>query len=534
VKLRIAWQGAGWLIAAALMLLHAWMLHRFTVNFPLQDDFTQFLAVPGDIMGLQTFGEKIAYLVSSSGDHRIVTLRLAALFQAKFFGEIDFRWLVYWGNLLCVATGLLVLLAAPLSIRVWLAPLVAALFFSPTHFIAHYWASASLQHCSMLAYAFGAIFCLSRSRFAWQPGALLLALGAVMTGANGLLVLPIGAVLLYASGRVRMSALWVVLAVAFFALYFIGHQTPPGRPPLIEMIQHPVWLAILSVATLGSMGERFEYAIAIGAIVIAAWVWLIAYHRMRPISPLLLAWMGFAFLCVVTIAIGRAPFGVDAVLNSRYRVYSAVAIIITVIALGARVGSPRDWWLPTLLLPLTAMWFWWSWGTNLPFIADLITQQRSALDHYLLTGEGIYSEFPPKSLGDSLLKRAYEEGYFRPVNDLDTAASISKSGNVRVQANSVGLWSATPVVDASTITVRGFMKTDDPHLVLWLEDGTRLLHGALRTQRMYWSLVGADWMIFWNTLLLHDARPGRYRVGYSSGSTEPPVVTWTDGLVDVR
>jgi hypothetical protein len=521
-------------MGAALTLLHAWMLQRFTVNFPLQDDFTQFLAVPGDIRGLQTFGEKIAYLVSSSGDHRIVTLRLAAIFQTAFFGEIDFRWLVYWGNLLCVATGLLVLLAAPLSIRVWIAPLIAALLFSPANFIAHYWASASLQHYSMLAYAFGAIFCLSRPHFAWQTVALLLALAAVMTGANGLLVLPIGAALLYASGRVRMSALWVVLAIAFFALYFIGHQTPPARPPLIEIIQHPLWLATLSVATLGSIGERLEYAIAIGAIVIAAWVWLIAYHGTRPVSPLLLAWMGFAFLCVVAIAIGRASFGVDAVLNSRYRVYSAMATIITVIAVGARIGSPRDWWLPTLLLPLTAIWFWWSWGTNLPFIADLITQQRTALNHYLLTGEGIYSEFPPKSLGDSLLKRADEEGYFRPVKNLDTAAFITENGNVRVQANPVGVWSATPVVDASTITVRGFMKTNDPHLVLWLEDGTRLLHGALRTQRMYRSPVGADWMIFWNTLLLHDARAGRYKVGYSFGSTEPPVVTWTDGFVDIR
>jgi len=522
------------MLAAALTLLHAWMLHRFAVNFPLQDDFTQFLAVPGDIRGLQTLGEKVAYLVSSSGDHRIVTLRLAALFQATFFGEIDFRSLVYWGNLLCVATGLLMLLAAPLSIRVWLAPLVAALLFSPTNFIAHYWASASLQHYSMLAYAFGAIFCLSRPRFAWQAGALLLALSAVMTGANGLLVLPIGAALLYANGRVRISALWVVLTIALFALYFIGHQTPPARPPLIEIIQRPVWLAILSVATLGSIGERFEYAIAIGAIVIAAWVWLIAYHRTRPVSPLLLAWMGFAFLCVVAIAIGRASFGVDAVLNSRYRVYSAMATIITVIAVGVRIGPPRDLWLPTLLLPLTAIWFWWSWGTNLPFIADLITQQRTALNHYLLTGAGIYSEFPPKSLGDSLLKRAYEEGYFRPDDDLDAAAIITESGNVRVQGNLVGLWSATPVVDASTITVRGFMKTNDPHVALWLEDGTHLLHGSLRTQQMYWSLVGPDWMIFWNTLLLHNVRPGRYRAGYSSGGAKPPVVRWTDGWVDIR
>ncbi|HEY7945482.1 MAG TPA: hypothetical protein VIH15_13340, partial [Casimicrobiaceae bacterium] len=220
----------GWLLAAVLALVHAWSLHRYAVNFPFQDDFTQFVAVPDHVEQLPTLREKIAYLFSSSGDHRVVTLRLAALIQARFLGGLDFKILVYFGNLLCAVTGLLVLSRAEPSRRAFLAPLFAALLFSPTNYIAQFWASAALQHLSLIAYGFGALYCLYRTGVAWEVGGLFLGMCAFMTGANGLAVLPVGAVLLYVRGRRHAAALWVLLTFVICSLYFIGHHSPVGRP----------------------------------------------------------------------------------------------------------------------------------------------------------------------------------------------------------------------------------------------------------------------------------------------------------------
>lgn len=526
------WLCAGWLLAAVLALFHAWMLHHLVVNFPFQDDFTQILTVPRDIDDMQSFGAKIAYLVSSSGDHRIFTVRLAALFQANVVGEINFRELVFFGNLLCVAIGALALSIADAPVRPWLAPLVAALLFSPTNWLPQYWASAALQHYSMLAYAFGALFCLNRPGIPWQAGGLFLGLCAAMTGANGLMVLPAGAGLLYALGRRRTSALWIALTILTFAIYFVDYLPPPGRPPLLESLQHPLSLFVFSLSALGSVGERFEYAVGIGAMLVGTWVWLVGTNRVRVVPPILLAWIGFLLLCVGAIAFGRAPFGSDAMLNSRYRVYSEVAIIVTLIAVLWSVQPLRRTHLLLILLPVTAVWFWLTWQTNLPPLAEFITQQRTSQSHYMLTGHGIYRGFPPQDATDDLLKRAYDDGYFRPAKPLYSPMMLIETNSVPVGTGSLDLWTEKPIVDATTVTVRGFAHVSDP-VVVWFEGGHSRFKGALQTQRMF-NPAGADWTIFWNTLSRSGVAPGRYRAGYSSGDVYPPVVTWSDHWLEIR
>jgi len=65
------------------------MLHRYVVDFPFEDDFVQVLAAPGYFEFYPTWREKIADLFSLSVEHRIVTMRLAAIVQT---------WLPGWAR----------------------------------------------------------------------------------------------------------------------------------------------------------------------------------------------------------------------------------------------------------------------------------------------------------------------------------------------------------------------------------------------------------------------------------------------------
>ncbi|MGH9550439.1 MAG: hypothetical protein ACRD3W_13745, partial [Terriglobales bacterium] len=107
------------------------------------------------------------------------------------------------------------------------------------------------------------------------------------------------------------------------------------------------------------------------------------------------------------------------------------------------------------------------------------------------------------------------------------------SDSFPVQIGTLSLWSDAPIIDARSITMRGFTRANDPHLVFWLEGNSRLFHGELQTKRLY-NPIDRDWVIFWNTLLLDGVAPGRYRSGYSSGLAYPPVVTWTDNWVEIK
>lgn len=528
------WRILGWLAATGLAIVHVWMLNRYVVDFPFQDDFTQFLVVPGYWQYAPTLPAKLAYLFSSSGDHRIATLRLAALLQTGLSGGLDFRMLVYFGNLLIVLAGLLVVSRAEPRHRWLLAPLLAALLFSPVNFVAQFWASAALQHFSLVAYGLGAIYCLSRSGVAWQVGGLVLALCAALTGANGLTVFPAAAAVLFFGGRRRAALLWAALAIALWALYFIGHQTPVGRASLAQTVEHPILLFGFVLAALGSMAVRFDYAVACGATLVAVWIWLLATRRRGAISPLLLAWFSFLLLSTATIALGRASFGPDAVVNSRYRIYSEMAALVTMIAVLYRLAPRQGTWVLVALLPATAVWFGIGWTNDVLFIADIAARQRNSLDHYLSTGHGDYGGFPSQDFGDFMLQRAAAAGHFLPRSEAGAPAVLIEDTERPRATTSKTLLTEPPFLYAGAISVRGYALASERSVTLRLRDGGRQYGGALRTQRVFDAFASGGRLLFWNTFPLAAVAPGHYRVGYTLGDPTRPEVVWTENWVDVK
>lgn len=527
------WQGLGWFVAISLTVLHAWMLHRYAVDFPFQDDFSQLLAAPGVLASFPTWREKLGYLLALSVEHRIVTLRVTAILQSWLPGGLDFRGLIYFGNLLCVAVGLLVISRAPAAQRAWLAVLAALLLFSPTHFNAQYWATGVLAHVTVMAYAFGAIFCLERRGTAWDVTATILALCAALTVANGLMVFPVGTVWLWLGGRRRAALFWAVMTLLLFATYFIGYEAPTFRPPMLPVLLQPVRLFTLYLSTLGSLGERFHLSVLLGALMVVAWGWLLIMRRGHDISPVLVAWIGFLALSSAAITAGRAPLGEEALLISRYRVYSATALLVTTVALGQRLGEHGMRWIFPPILVCAALWFWHGWESNIGFLGDIAAKQRNALDHYLLNGHGVYYQIPVQGYGDFLLRRAKAMGDFLPESSPPAPPMIER-GEAPRTAPVPQLQPDPPYVDADAISVSGLILANEPQASLWLQSEGRLYWGELKTQRLFRAPGDSDWLVFWNTLPLRGIAPGRYRLGYALGEDSRAEVQWSDVRLDIR
>jgi hypothetical protein len=524
----------GWSLAVLLALLHAWLLNRYAVNFPFQDDYTQLLVVPGYFDRQAGWVDKIAYVFSLSVEHRIATFRLLALIQAKLLGQLDFRALIFFGNALCVAAGLLVLSRADAAQRPWLAPLFAALLLSPTNMIAQYWTTGALQHLGGTAYAFGALFCALRRGPVWTVGAFLFAAAAAFTVVSGLMVFPVAAAMMWLTRRPRAAVAWAVVTLAFFGLYFIGYETPIGSRSMAGMLRDPLRLAWLGLSTLGSLTGEPLSAGALGAVLVAAWFGLFALRRERSIAPELIAWMAFVVLCSAAIAAGRAALGPEAVINSRYRVYSEMAALVTLLAVLAKLDSLR--WskvFVAVLLPCSLLLFARAWDRYVPSIADLAMESRNARDHYLLDGHGVYYTWPPQDFGDFALKRAADDGYFRPSRTGRKAAALAEATLNGTPASPPGFWAATPIVDANAITVRGVADARDRNVALFLRSRANTYVAALPTQRMFRRLGSSDQFIFWGVVPLRGAAPGRYQIGYVLRDKGAAEVISTDAWVDV-
>src|SRR4051812_29335686 len=151
---------------AALIALYSCVFARYAVDFPRVDDYSQLLAVPYQVSLEPSLADATRYVLALSVEHRIATLRLAALAQTRLTGHLDFVALMIVGAVVLGVGVALVVAQAPPWHRAWVALVAVALLVSPVHYEAQYWATGALQHFGVLGVALTALWLIARRRTA--------------------------------------------------------------------------------------------------------------------------------------------------------------------------------------------------------------------------------------------------------------------------------------------------------------------------------------------------------------------------------
>jgi len=518
---------AAWLATIALLALHIARLARFAVDWPLHDDFTQILAVPGYLAQMPSPAERLEYLFSLSVEHRIVTLRLAGWIGSLLPGGLDFRLLIALGNGLGVVAGAILVLHFPRAQRAMAALVTTLLLTSVTHYGAQYWATGALQHFGVCAYAMIAILAAARGR---AIVAAMAAFAAAFTAANGLMVVPAVVLLLALTGRRREAVVWAIAGATLFAVYFIGYETPVGRMSVVDVLRDPLRLAAFGLATLGGIGDRYLPSVMLGGAIVAAWLVLLVTGAWRRVPPALVAAMLFFALTCAAIALGRAALGAEAATLSRYRVYSASAILLTLAAV-VPLARPKQGTLALAVVAVLAAIVHVLGGmSSMPPMIELSSLQRAARDEYAIDGHGFFLGFPDADFGGYTLRRARDIGAYH--GERHGSAPIVPTGGSPSSGGQPSIFSNHVHANARVVTVVGMLRGRHRAATLWLDDGRAAFRAELATVRC----MGPEWQarttVFRGTIDVGDLPAGRYRVGYDTGRDSG--VAWTERHVDVR
>jgi hypothetical protein len=516
-----------WAAVATLITLHAVRLARFAVDWPFHDDFTQILAVPGYLAHMPTLPERLAYVFSLSIEHRIATLRIAGWLGSLAPGGLDFRLLILIGNGLAAVAGALLVMLFPSRQRALAALVATLLLTSVTHYGAQYWATGALQHFGVCAYAMVALFAAARGHSLVAAAA---ALAAAFTAANGLMVVPAAVLLLAMSGRRREAVAWALVGGALFALYFVGYETPAGRMSALEVLREPARLAAFGLATLGSFGDAEAVAIAIGLAIVLCWLGLAVTGGWRRVPPVAIAAMLFFALTCAAVALGRAALGAEAATQSRYRVYSAAAILLTLAAVLRSASARRRVVVVGVAVVVAAVAHVWGGMRSMPYMIELSSLLRASRDHYAATGHGFYPGFPPPEFGDYVLQRARDIGAYDGLRH--ASAPIVATGGAPSDGGEPLLFSSHVYANGRVLSVVGMMGGRHRAATLWLDDGRAAFRAELGTVRC----MGPDWdarrTVFRGTVDVAILPPGSYRVGYDGGAGSG--VVWTGQEVHLR
>ena len=169
--------------------------------------------------------------------------------------------------------------------------------------------------------------------------AALAATVASFSAAQGLVVWPAGLLLLIISplGRLTKSALaavWALLGLAEWILYFAGYDRPENVPSTLYALDHPLEGLNYFATLLGSSLFR-DSASAFGAglvLIILSVMGIFLIHKERDIrgSAFWVGLLAFAFLSLASITAGRVGFPEEALFAqptvSRYATFSLLAV----------------------------------------------------------------------------------------------------------------------------------------------------------------------------------------------------------------
>jgi hypothetical protein len=139
----------------------------------------------------------------------------------------------------------------------------------------------------------------------------------------------------------RQIGIWVAAAVLALVFYYAGYQNPPEQPSKSLFLHQPLDFARYVLQYLASpLGARGASAIAVGAVLIVAFVTSAVYLARRGERALLAPWAAlglFAVASAVITGISRLGDGIDQAQSPRYITISTLLVVATCVMVASCV-----------------------------------------------------------------------------------------------------------------------------------------------------------------------------------------------------
>ncbi len=369
--------GKGRSIALIPIVVYFACFFYYSINAPQFDDFQTI------VRSVITFDEaknRLSWLLSQYGEHRIGYIRFIAVAFQRLTGKIDFVWIGLIGNASLV--GVVIILLR------WFKQWGLERYFLPVPFILFqmnyhhntFTAMMALQNLTILFWAFLTLWWVSTGN-GWRLwAALFTAVLAVFTSGNGLFVVLTAVLVLMYRRQWLQLAVWVVVGGGAVIGYFWGLDMIRPSYTLTFLTTHALQLSAFTIFFGGSYFDllpnvlmssvvnapfpnqalfyaRLVIPFTVGLLLIASSLVLIArllpvekylpyWQTVRPIrwvasqfqyhregSLFLTAVLLFILLTAGVVALGRIDIGLSQSFAIRYKIYAPLLLICCYAAL---------------------------------------------------------------------------------------------------------------------------------------------------------------------------------------------------------
>lgn len=524
-------------LLAVPILVHIWLVYRFTVNIPYIDDYTFLLDCLSWKQGGFPLSEYLRRLFFPHGEHIILFARFAVFIDYWLEGTLHFRTLFFVGNLTFLGTVWLLFRQARRGglQPIQFLPVVFVLFQPQSYENTLTWAICALQHMPALFFAFWTFDLLSRSSTKAFIASLPLAFLGIFSNGNGLAILAVGFLLLLAFNNRRHLVLWSLFTVLSLGVYFYIHHASHS-PEVGSNLMHPVRILAGFFLMVGSMGLLVTQStivlslIGMGLFVCTAAIiglGIIRYTRLSILLNRLPArfrhWLdryrpeamsGNAFLvltacCLYTlitllgVAVARSIGWYQGLLLPRYVWFTNMAIAVIYLLLLLLLSASYRTRVSQIFLGLAVLFNVFSYWLNLGEV--MAVRQSLISDTHDWRENGILVSLPPNTrehdhFYSDVLKTAIQKGVYQlpasPIraiapqvvssSDFITEDSTFTLGDRQLRSITIG--SALPALAPFDTHQYYLQLTSNQHTFIWpVNRSVNKLAQSLITGRTDWA-----------------------------------------------
>lgn len=314
----------------------------YAVNIAKWDDHILKLTLL-DYINASGISEIVSILNVQHNEHRIFLTRLLAILDYAWFGQLDYKHLMFAGNMLLLLVIVLWWRLLKHNEKSLFALLPVALLW-PTlaHWENMYWGMAAIQNFGVVTLVAVCLYWSVRGPWGYYAGGLLLGTVAAFSSGNGLMALPIATVLLFLSRSNLRGAIAAGTSVVVIALYFWGYTQPDYN----AKVPASAWMLFKGfMAFIGSFAEVFpvkgrqDTSVIFGCILFLVSVSIVSATLFRLIrnqykhdfaritDAFCLGLLLFILGTAMVVVWGRAGSGLDVLMTSRYKIYSFLLLI---------------------------------------------------------------------------------------------------------------------------------------------------------------------------------------------------------------
>lgn len=312
----------GALASVLVIALHFSLIVSYSWNVPDWDDYDMLLApllawlnaTPTPSLETREFAHSLLQL---HNEHLVAIERFIPVLWYQIVGGINYQGLIVFGNC-CFFFGLLAIYRSCRFRNPLIFLTLCFIIFQPQYRQSTVWATGSLQNLIALSLVFLAFTCLVRNTMQKTLAAILLAVLAVATQANGIFCLPVMAFIFFLQKKRNLSVLLAILG-GTLALWHVSRIIAASEGSLLSSVSDRLLYFFIF---LGSFTQNFVLSIVAGALFILG-LFVITYRKHYTRNPQLYALILFIMLSAAANSLSRLQFGIDyPIKEGRYQLLS--------------------------------------------------------------------------------------------------------------------------------------------------------------------------------------------------------------------